>query len=240
MSWKPAATPPWWPTRHERAAHHAQAAAGWLPRGGRVRGALRGAAWRLPGDAAMRDAGAAHSAPTACPAVRDEAWHYTSLRPLAETRFAEPLTPVADCATLMARLPATDAPRLVFVDGRFRDDLSVVPPHAAVRVGGPAYGTLARPERDQLVALNTMLAGDGAAIEVAAGADGGTLVLASLGSGASDRPVAFHPRHSVHLGAGRIADAAGDVAGRGRLSAQPGVRGRRRRGRHADASAAAG
>jgi Fe-S cluster assembly protein SufD len=99
-------------------------------------------------------------------------------------------------------VPAPDAPRLVFVDGRFRDDLSVVPAHAAVRVGGPAYGGLARPDRDQLVALNTMLAGDGAAIEVAAGADGGTLVLASLGSGASERPVAFHPRHAVHLGEG--------------------------------------
>jgi Fe-S cluster assembly protein SufD len=90
----------------------------------------------------------------------------------------------------------------VFVDGRFRDDLSVVPTHAAVRVGGPAYGALAQPERDQLVALNTMLAGDGAAIEVAAGVDGGTLVLASLGSGASERPVAFHPRHAVRLAEG--------------------------------------
>ena len=157
---------------------------------------------RLPGDAVIRANGAAAFRNDGLPGMRDEAWRFTSLRPLAETRFAEPLTPVVDCAGLMARLPAPEAPRLVFVDGRFRDDLSVVPAHAAVRVGGPAYGTLARPDREQLVALNTMLAGDGAAIDVASGVDGGTLVLASLGSGASDRPVAFHPRHCVHLAAG--------------------------------------
>ncbi len=156
---------------------------------------------RLPGDAAARDAGAAAFRARGLPGVRDEAWHYTSLRPLVETRFAEPLTPVADCAALMTRLPQIDAPRLVFVDGRFRDDLSVVPSGASVRVGGPAYGALAQPGREPLVALNTMLAEDGAAIEVAAGADAGTLLLASVGIGGSpDRPVAFHPRHALNLG----------------------------------------
>jgi Fe-S cluster assembly protein SufD len=157
---------------------------------------------RLPGDAAAREAGAALFRTHGLPGVRDEAWHYTSLRSLAETRFAEPLTPVADCAALMARLPALEAPRLVFVDGRFRDDLSVVPPVTAVRVGAPSFGTLARPERERMVALNTMLAEDGASIEVPAGVDGGMLILASLGVGTPDRPVAFHPRHAVRLGAG--------------------------------------
>jgi Fe-S cluster assembly protein SufD len=176
---------------------------GWLAEGAAAFVArYEGFRGRLPGNADVRAAGAEVFRDRGLPGVRDEAWRYTSLRPLAETRFAEPLTPVVDCAGLMARVPAPDAPRLVFVDGRFRDDLSVVPAHAAVRVGGPAYGSLARPDREQLVALNTMLAGDGAAIEVAAGVDGGTLVLASLGSGASERPVAFHPRHAVHLGEG--------------------------------------
>ncbi len=157
---------------------------------------------RLPGDAAIRAAGAEAFRTSGLPGVRDEAWHFTSLRALAETRFAEPLTPVADCAAMMARLPNIDVPRLVFVDGRFRDDLSVVPTLAAVRVGAPAYGDLARPERDAMAALNTMLAGDGALIEVAAGVDAGTILLVSLGSGAAERPVAFHPRHSVQLGDG--------------------------------------
>ena len=172
---------------------------------------------RLPGDAAIREAGAAAFRARGLPGVRDEAWHYTSLRTLAETRFAEPLTAVAACDALMARLPAIAAPRLVFVDGRFRDDLSVVPAGIAVRVGGPAYAALAQPARDHMVALNTMLAEDGAAIEVAAGTDGGTLLLANLGTGGTiDRPVAFHPRHAVQLGAGArltlIEVAAGDGA----------------------------
>jgi len=157
---------------------------------------------RLPGDAAIREAGAAAFRRHGLPGVRDEAWHYTSVRPLAETRFAEPLTPVAECEALMRRLPVLDAPRLVFVDGRFRDDLSVVPPVGAVRVGAPAYGALAQPDRDRMVALNTMLAEDGATIDIPAGADGGLLMLASLGTGSSDRAVAFHPRHAIRLGAG--------------------------------------
>jgi Fe-S cluster assembly protein SufD len=158
---------------------------------------------RLPGDAAIREAGAAAFRARGLPGVRDEAWHYTSLRALAETRFAEPLTAIAACDRLMARLPAIEAPRLVFVDGRYRDELSVVPGAVAVRVGGPAYATLAQPARDNMVALNTMLAEDGAAIDVAAGADGGTLLLVSLGSGGTaDRPIAFHPRHALRLGAG--------------------------------------
>jgi len=157
---------------------------------------------RLPGDAVAREAGAELFRHHGLPGMRDEAWHYTSLRPIAETRFSEPLTPVADCAALMARLPSLDAPRLVFVDGRFRDDLSVVPPLTAVRVGAPTFGGLARPERDRMVALNTMLAEDGASIDVPAGTDGGLLVLASLGAGSPERPVAFHPRHAVRVGAG--------------------------------------
>jgi Fe-S cluster assembly protein SufD len=157
---------------------------------------------RLPGDAAVREAGAEAFRRLGLPSTRNEAWHYTSLRPVAETRFAEPLTPLVDCERLMARLPAVDAPRLVFVDGRFRDDLSIIPVQASVRVGGPAYGTLARPEQEPLVALNTMLTEDGAAVEIGPGTDAGTLLLASLGTNPSSQPVAFHPRHSLRLAPG--------------------------------------
>jgi Fe-S cluster assembly protein SufD len=183
------------PPRRARPAWLEQAATDFLARYDGLRA-------RLPGDAARREAGAAAFRANGLPGARDEDWHYTSLRPLAETRFAEPLTPVANCAALLARLPALDAPRLVFVDGRFREDLSIVPSVVAVRVGAPSYGALARPERERMVALNAMLAEDGATIEVPAGADGGLLILANLGTGAADRPVAFHPRHAVRLGKG--------------------------------------
>lgn len=157
---------------------------------------------RLPGDAATRDAAADILRRIGLPGPREEAWRYTNLRPLAEVEFHEPLTPVANCADLLARVPDLGAPRLVFVDGRFRDDLSTVPSLAGVRVGGPAFGALARPESEKLVALNTMLAEDGAEISVAAGVDAGTIALVSLGTDLQGRAVAFHPRHSVNLAKG--------------------------------------
>jgi Fe-S cluster assembly protein SufD len=160
---------------------------------------LRG---RLVGSAFVREEAADILRKSGLPSQREEAWHFTSLRPLADIAFHEPITEVADCARLMARLPDIDAPRLVFLDGRFRDDLSVVPDGIAVRVGGPSYGKLARAADDRLVALNAMLAEDGATIEVAEGRDAGALLLVSLGAAAEGRAVAFHPRHSVRVGNG--------------------------------------
>jgi Fe-S cluster assembly protein SufD len=157
---------------------------------------------RLPGDAGVRDAAADTLRKIGLPGPREEEWRYTNLRPLTEVEFNEPLTPVADCADLLSRVPDLGAPRLVFVDGRFRDDLSTVPNLAAVRVGGPAFGALARPEAEKLVALNTMLAEDGADISVPAGVDAGTIVLVSLGTDLHGRAVAFHPRHSINLAKG--------------------------------------
>jgi Fe-S cluster assembly protein SufD len=130
------------------------------------------------------------------PGVHDEDWHFTSLRPLAETRFSAPALGEAD----IARLPKLAAPRLVFVGGRYRADLSVLPSTVSVQTGVPAYGALTRPGHERMVALNAMLAEDGAAIEVPAGVDGGLLVLAHVGAGTANEAAAFHPRHSVRLG----------------------------------------
>ncbi len=161
--------------------------------------ALKG---RLRGDAGLREGAARAFRGNGLPGAREEAWRYTSLRPLAELTFAEPSASEADCAHLLARLPAIEGPRLLFVDGRFRADLSAVPGHISVRTGAPAFGTLARPDDEKLVALNTMLAEDGAAIAVPKGMDAGTLLLVSLATDAGDTAVAFHPRHSVHLAPG--------------------------------------
>jgi Fe-S cluster assembly protein SufD len=162
---------------------------------------LRG---RLPGDPAVRDAAAAAFREAGLPTLRDEAWKYTNLRALAETSFHEPLTEFTDCAPLLARVPVLAGSRLVFFDGRFRADLSTVP--GLVRAGTfaeqPDFGSLARPERHPLVALNTMLAEDGAILEVPAGVDAGLLQLISLAADVHGRPVAFHPRHTIHLAQG--------------------------------------
>ena len=153
---------------------------------------------RLPGDLKARDEAAARFAETGLPGPREEAWRYTSLRPLTDTVFAEPLTPVEDCASLLAKLPHIDAPRLVFVDGRFRQDLSIIPDGIAVRVGGPASAM--NLPNEKLVTLNSMLAEDGAEISVASGVNAGTLMLASLGTENQGRHGAFHPCHAITLG----------------------------------------
>lgn len=159
---------------------------------------------RLPGETRVRDAAAAAFRRSGLPGRRVEAWKYTDLRPVASAAFQEPLDQCADCAALLARAPQIDGARLVFVDGRYRADLST-PPEAArfTRFAEhPVFGPLARPDREQMVALNTMLAEDGASIEVAANTDAGVIHLISLATvtpaGASD----FHPRHSIRLGAG--------------------------------------
>ena len=148
----------------------------------------------LPGDPALRAAAAAAFAQTGLPGAREEDWRYTQLRPLAELALHDALPP-PDLAGLLAQIPALDAPRLVFVDGRFDAGLST----ATAATGTPAYGNLAQPMAHKLVALNTMLAEDGAALHIPAGVDAGTVLLISLGSGQASH---FHPRHSITLDAG--------------------------------------
>jgi Fe-S cluster assembly protein SufD len=163
---------------------------------------------QLPGDPAVRAAAAelfrANGIPGGTSGRRAEAWKYTTLRAVAEASFYEPLTQLDVAPASLARLPLIDAARLVFVDGRFQADLSVLPAKVAVENFGnaPDFGTLSRPDRDNLVALNTMLAEDGAMIAVPDGVDGGMLQIVSLATEGHGRSIAFHPRHAIRLGRG--------------------------------------
>ena len=154
------------------------------------------------GDLALRERAAGLLRAKGLPGPRDEAWRYTRLLPLTQTDFVEPRAEAFDASALLARLPAIDAPRLVFVDGRFSPVHSTSPNLAGIRAGVPAFGIGARPDLDPLVALNTMLTEDGVAITVPADVDAGTIVLASLATGQGGRAIAFHPRHSVTLAPG--------------------------------------
>ena len=152
----------------------------------------------LPGDTHIRAEAAALLDKHGLPGPREEAWRYTPLRPFAEARFAAP-EKAEPSAALLARIPAIAGTRLVFVNGRFHSELSGVPKGLHITTGEPAYGTLARPAEEKLVALNTLLAEDGAAIHVPAGVDGGTIILISLATGGGQ---GFHPRHAITLDAG--------------------------------------
>ena len=170
--------------------------AGFLARYDALRDRLPGAPDRR---AAAADAFRRVGLPGATSGRREEAWKYTSLRPVVDASFGQSLT-FADDSALLARLPRIDAPRIVFVDGEFRADLSAPP--AAVEFSRfaehGAFGTLARPDSEPLVALNTMLAQDGAVLSVPAHVDAGLVLLASI---ATDR-AAFHPRHVIRLAGG--------------------------------------
>ena len=131
------------------------------------------------------------------PGPREEEWRYSLLRPVTDVAFVAAPHGTTDVGAAIARLPKVDAPRLIFVDGRFRADLSDMP--AGVTVGAAAYGATNRPDQQKLVALNTMLADDGVAITVPAGHDAGTILLVSIGTGGN---ISFHPNHAVTLGAG--------------------------------------
>jgi Fe-S cluster assembly protein SufD len=170
----------------------ATGAAGFLARYAAVRDTL-------PGDPAIRDAAAesfrAAGLPGGTSARRIEAWKYTSLRPLAETHFQSPVAADADVTALLARAPSLDTPRLVFVDGLYRADLSQAPSGFTRFADLPDFGTLTWPDREPMVALNTMLAEDGVQLHVPAGVDAGVVVLLSLGTDGS----ASHPRHCIRL-----------------------------------------
>jgi len=158
---------------------------------------------RLPGDSALRAAAAAAFRASGLPGGtqqrRAEAWKYTSLRAVAQARFMADTAPRHEAETILAGLPLLDEPRIVFVDGLFRADLSKAPAAGFCRfVDQPDFGTLTWPDREPLVALNTMLARDGASLHHAAGQDGGMVQLVSLSTSDAD----FHPRHTIRLGQG--------------------------------------
>lgn len=160
---------------------------------------------RTPWVDALRERGAEAFRRTGFPTRRAEAWKYTDLAAVTGMTFGEPLTGLDDAPALS---PA-HAPRAVFVDGRFRPDLSTLDgvgfevtslAEALPRLEG-RLGALARPEEQPMAALNTMLFEDGLVIDVPAGVAGGVIELVSLGT-ESERAPAFHPRHLLRLGAG--------------------------------------
>ena len=179
-------------------------AAGFLARYQGLKDHLPGA--RLPWLAALRADAAAHVAARGFPTRRVEAWKYTDLSPVAQAGFAEPLTPVAGALTLPKPRAAA---RAVFLDGRFRADLSALD-GLAYRAASLAQhlpelegrlGALAPLAEHPMSALNTLMFEDGLLVDVSAGVDAGHLELLSIAIDPG-RPFAFHPRHVIRLGAG--------------------------------------
>ncbi len=130
--------------------------------------------------ATVRQSGIDRFAGLGLPTARQENWKYTRLTALEKREFALPT--VDDSALDLDGLVLADAHRMVFVNGRFRADLSdlsrlpagarIVSLAAALEEGDPAlqpaFAATAK-EDDPFVALNTAYMGDGVLIELADG-----------------------------------------------------------------------
>ncbi|MCR0980557.1 Fe-S cluster assembly protein SufD [Roseomonas populi] len=166
-----------------------------------------GLAERLPGASVpavrtLRDAAAETLMAAGLPSRRVEAWRYTDLSPMLRAEFREALTPVDGDV----ELPTARAERrAVFVDGRFRADLSSLDGLVAgslaevIETVAPRLNTVASASQP-MVTLNTLLFEDGLVLEVPEGTDAGRVELLSLVSGETAATV--HPRHLIRLARG--------------------------------------
>ncbi|MEO7148822.1 MAG: Fe-S cluster assembly protein SufD [Rhodanobacteraceae bacterium] len=150
------------------------------------------------------------------PGTRDELWKYTALRALSQRAYAahDDMAATRAVDATLLELPDIDGPRLVFVNGVFRADLSklhALPDGLSLR---PLSRTLAeqpeplrfllarRPQEctDAFVALNTALASDGVVLHVADGARiRGPVHIIHIGVPA-DGDMAWHARSMIRLG----------------------------------------
>ncbi|WP_447733259.1 Fe-S cluster assembly protein SufD [Rhodanobacter soli] len=178
-----------------------------------------GIAWL---DAARRENRAAFAA-SGLPDTRLEAWKYTALRGLGQRSFAggdaAAATRVVDAA--MFALPGVDGPRLVFVNGVFRadlsasdrlpDGLSLQPLSQALRgdaeplrfaLSRPALVGPIREAADAFVRINAASAGDGVVLRVAAHAKISAPVHLVFVGAAAEAELAWHARNVIELGEG--------------------------------------
>jgi len=144
------------------------------------------------------------------PTTRLEAWRYTSLGPLAGLALARPPEGDGglDVKGLVRRAGPLDGPRLVFVNGRCRPELTrltglpagatVLPLSEAVRrlpgLVRPHLGRLARPEHGALAALSGALFEDGIFVHLPPGAAVAPPIRVLHLGGSAGGPVAGFPR----------------------------------------------
>ncbi|MFZ0871276.1 MAG: Fe-S cluster assembly protein SufD [Rhodanobacter sp.] len=152
------------------------------------------------------------------PDTRVEAWKYTALRALGQRSFAsgddQAQTRIVDAASLI--LPGVDGPRLVFVNGVFRADLSALDslpagltlqPLSQALHGDtePLRFALSRHYRetgDAFARINAASARDGVVLRVAANAKIAAPVQLVFVGAAADAALAWHARNVIELGEG--------------------------------------
>ena len=170
----------------------------------------------LPGDGLdwlkkRRDKGAEKSGALGLPTPKLESWKYTRLRPLDDNTY----TPVLDGAgdASVKDLPSVGdvAGRLVFVNGKLREDLSDVSDlPEGVRFGpldeilkdDPAWaeahlGVVAQDADQAMLALNDAMMDSGFVLHVQKGVVLRKPVEVVMVGGMTDQPVAYFPRNLI-------------------------------------------
>ena len=193
-----------------------------------ARGSLPGRG--LPWLEALRDRAIERFADSGFPTRRDEAWKFTDLRPLLRNVFAP--APRRDNGVapgdLVPHLPeGLDCHRLVFVDGRYRADLSDVGAlPGGVRLSGLAALLDDDPEPLEAFLADAAVAEGPAALNAAFMADGAVLTIGRgvvlerpvhllfLSGGGNDAR-ASHPRNLIVAGPGAGATVVETYAGLG-------------------------
>jgi Fe-S cluster assembly protein SufD len=179
----------------------------------------------------LRQAAFARFAELGLPTTQDEDWKYTSLAPLTQIQFAPPAEAKPPTLEQLNRLaggsPGDGAVRLVFIDGRYRAELSSRGSSTGgAYIGGLGTAHAERPEfverelarhadyqRDALTALNTAFIEDGAFIHLPAGAVLQAPIHLLFVSTAHGKPTLSQPRNLVVLGAGSQATVIETYAG---------------------------
>ncbi|HYY51862.1 MAG TPA: Fe-S cluster assembly protein SufD [Myxococcales bacterium] len=179
----------------------------------------------------LRQAAFARFAELGFPTTQDEDWKYTSLAPLTQMKFVSPAEPKPPTPAQLERLaggpPGNGAVRLVFVDGRYRAELSTRGTSTgSAYIGGLATAHAERPElverelgrhadyqHDALTALNTGFIEDGAFIHLPAGAVLQGPIHLLFVSSAPAKPTLSQPRNLIVLGAGSQATVVETWAG---------------------------
>jgi Fe-S cluster assembly protein SufD len=164
-----------------------------------------------PALARVRGEAAARLRRDGLPGPRDERWKYTSLRALEQRRYVD-----GDCGAghrtvdpSAYLLAGVEGPRLVFVNGVFRTDLSDLrasPGLEIVRLGADPPGFAAAlaevDATDAFALLNAALATDGVLLRVAAATHvAEPLHLVCVGA-AADADIAWQLRLRIELGEG--------------------------------------
>lgn len=150
------------------------------------------------------------------PDTRVEAWKYTSLRALSQRSFASGDSDAASRAVDLAlfALPGVDGPRLVFVNGVFRADLSALdalPDGLVLQPLSRALDEDAEPLRfvlsrhyrdigDAFARINAASAVDGVVLRVAAGVQVTAPVQLVFVGAVAPAAVAWHARNVIELG----------------------------------------